>query len=126
MTTIHKYRGKYLVITKGAPDILLNKCNLTSIEIYVLLSSFYDLNQMEFLPLLAFLYISHFYLNYILNRFVPMLSIGVSKMAKNNSIIRKLPAVETLGCSNVICSDRFVPVQFLLVLRLCFLCHCVQ
>lgn len=32
MTTIHKYRGKYLVITKGAPDILLNKCNLTSIE----------------------------------------------------------------------------------------------
>ena len=34
MTTIHKYRGKYLVITKGAPDILLNKCNLTSMEKY--------------------------------------------------------------------------------------------
>lgn len=35
-----------------------------------------------------------------------VLSIGVTKMSKRNAVIRRMTAVETLGCTQVICSDK--------------------
>ncbi len=52
-----------------------------------------------------------------------ILSLGVTKLAKKNTIIKKLHAVETLGCCEVICSDKTGTItQNKMTIREVFVC----